>query len=257
MGRARPLARLERQELIEAETHRIIDAYLELGEINAVAAALGIKPHRVRMRIRESGTSTTILNIERTVREYRRSESLETTAVSLGVLRLTVMRRLQSAVVIGLLEEAPQRPDRAWVSTRCLSQAPRQVPSRGLSPEEQAKTVALYREVEVASSGRRAARVDARGSATAVTKHRSRISTQMATDRGRVRASSADVSRDSQCSRGCTPTRALISSDQKSARQRGCRGTPGGVAFDAKRATARAQDRRSDRDEDSVRAAWL
>lgn len=147
MGTARPLARLERSERIEAETERIVELYRELDDADEVAARLGIKPSRVRRRMREAGVSIAVLRVERTADAYQQNGTVEETAELLGVSIATVRKRLASAVVLRLIDEVPAL---AHVSPRRTSSGagarPGRAPQR-LHPELEAQTIALYEEL--------------------------------------------------------------------------------------------------------------
>jgi predicted transcriptional regulator len=147
MGTARPLARLERNERIEAETERVIELYRELDDADEVAARLGIKPGRVRRRMRDAGASIAVLRVERTAEVFQGTGTVEETAELLGVSIATVRKRLASAVVLRLIDELPVAPPR--ISRRTSTGAgrrPGRAPQR-LHPELEAQTIALYEEL--------------------------------------------------------------------------------------------------------------
>lgn len=146
MGTARPLARLERNERIEAETARIIEIYRELDDVDEVAQRLGIKPSRVRRRMREAGASIAVLRVERTADVFQETRTVEETAELLGVCIATVRKRLASAVVLGLIDEVPAPTTRVVPRSLGAGAHTGRAPQR-LHPELEAQTIALYEEL--------------------------------------------------------------------------------------------------------------
>ncbi len=144
MGKARPLARLERSEHIEQQTKQVIDLFRETDDTEAVAARLGIPASRVRTRLRESGASTVVLRIERTVNVYRELRSIRQTAEHLGVGLGTVRSRLESGIVLGLLDESV--PDEEIRGAESRGPVTLGAPRRGhrLDPVVEAETIRLY-----------------------------------------------------------------------------------------------------------------
>lgn len=146
MGKGRPLAWLERNERIEAETARIIELYRELDDAEQVAGALGIKVGRVRRRLWAAGVSIRILRIERAAELYRATGSVEICAEQAGVTLSCMRSRLKSAVVLKLIDEPPA----PMIAPRRLEN-PGQPSGWGsgkrLDPQLEAATVALYEEL--------------------------------------------------------------------------------------------------------------
>jgi hypothetical protein len=147
MGKARPLARLERSERIEAETARIIELYREFDDAEQVAAALGIKVSRVRRLLREAGKSIQLLRIERAAELYQATGSIEACAAQAGVTLAAMRSRLESAALLKLIDEPPAllvKPRRLEVQ----GQQSGWQSGKRLDPQLEAATIALYEELQ-------------------------------------------------------------------------------------------------------------
>jgi transposase-like protein len=144
MGKARPLARLERIERIEEETTQILALFREVDNTEVVAARLDIKASRVRTRLREAGISTVMLRIERTAAVYRELRSVGASAEQLGVCRATVRARLESAVVLGLLDEFRDEQPRDCVASSHAVTPGASPRGHRLDPAVEAETIRLY-----------------------------------------------------------------------------------------------------------------
>jgi predicted ArsR family transcriptional regulator len=88
-------------------------SYRELDDADEVAQRLGIKPSRVRRRMRDAGASIAVLRVERTLEVLQQTGTVEETAELLGVSVTTVRKRLASAVVLRLIDEVPAASPRA------------------------------------------------------------------------------------------------------------------------------------------------
>jgi predicted transcriptional regulator len=148
MGKARPLAHLERNERIEAETARIVELYRELDDADRVAEALNLTTGRVRRRLQYAGVSTRILRVERAAEVFKATGSIEETARFLGLTLATARSRLEGAVALKLIDELPERTTRRGGALRPRSGSvqPGRAPQR-LHPEVEAATVALYEQL--------------------------------------------------------------------------------------------------------------
>jgi predicted transcriptional regulator len=143
----RPLQHLNRIDEIRAETKRIIDLYRELDDADAVAERLQIRPSRVKRLMRDANVSVAILRVERAVQVFQETGDLHEAASKLGVCVATTRRRLQGGVVMGLIDDVPEINPAHFRAVQTPGLLP--VPARGrrLSPEEEARTIALYNEL--------------------------------------------------------------------------------------------------------------